>query len=97
MNYSFVQSCGIALRFRDRETQTTERSEKEAYVWLYLISSFILAILILNFDGFNAYNIFFAVTTLVLFIELCRADQPNKPRTGHYTMPMVPFLPLIGI
>ena len=74
MNYSFVQSCGIALRFRDRETQTTERSDKESYVWCYLISSFILAILILNFDGFNAYNIFVGIITAVLFIELCRAE-----------------------
>lgn len=97
MNYSFVSACGVALRFRDRDTQTTVRAPKEIYVWLYLASSFILSVVILNSKSINAFNIIFGVITLFLFIELCRAEQPNRPRTGHFSMPMVPFLPLIGI
>ena len=48
MTYSFVTACGVALRFRDRETQTTLRVPAEKYVWLFLLFSFLLAVLVMN-------------------------------------------------
>jgi len=43
MTYSFVTACGVALRFRERETQTTVRASDERYVWAYLLFSFLTA------------------------------------------------------
>mmetsp|Transcript_26065 Transcript_26065/g.32552 ORF Transcript_26065/g.32552 Transcript_26065/m.32552 type:complete len:96 (+) Transcript_26065:1252-1539(+) len=40
MTYSFVTACGVALRFRERETQTMERASSEKYVWTFLLLSF---------------------------------------------------------
>jgi len=41
MTYSFVTGCGIALRFRERETQNNVRSSNEFWVWAYMFFSFI--------------------------------------------------------
>ena len=37
------------------------------------------------------------VITFLILIRLCLAEQKNRPRRGHYTMPWVPILPAIGI
>ena len=94
--YSFVTACGIALRFRERETQTTDRSPNEIYVWAFLASSFITSILFMKVEN-KVFFYIFASLTIALLIRLMFIPQPNQPRTGHYKMPFVPLLPAIGI
>ena len=96
MNYSFVSACGIALRFRQRDTQTTVRSDNEKFVWLFLASSLIFAVVFINLPG-TTFAYISGIVTAVFALQLCMLEQPNKPRTGHYNMPLVPFLPLVGI
>ena len=96
MTYSFVAACGVALRFRSRETQTTERAPSEKYVWAFLVSSFCTALAVMK--EANMYlSISLGVLTAVILVILCLAPQLNKPRRGHYTMPFVPVLPAVGI
>ena len=96
LTYSFVSACGIALRFRQRETQTMERSPNEVYVWAYLLSSFLTAMLFAKVDN-KIYGAVSAGGTLILIGVLMCIPQPNVPRRGHYRMPCVPLLPCIGI
>ena len=94
--YSFVTACGIALRFRDRDTQITDRSPNEVYVWLFLVSSFVTSLCFTKLDNkIASYTL--AGLTLALLIRLMFIPQPNQPRRGHYRMPLVPLLPAVGI
>jgi len=96
LTYSFVTACGVALRFRNRETQTISRSDNERYVWLFLIFSFLNAMSIMKGWPTSISYSFVGIVVLLL-IKLMTIDQPNKPRRGHYNAPLVPFLPAIGI
>ena len=40
---------------------------------------------------------FLGVSTVIVALIMCGIPQPNRPRTGHYSMPMVPLLPCVGI
>ena len=64
--YSFVTACGIALRFRERETQTTERSPNELYVWAFLVSSFTTSILFMKVENKTFFYIFEGLTIALL-------------------------------
>ena len=64
--YSFVTACGIALRFRERETQTTERSPNELYVWAFLVSSFTTSILFMKVENKTFFYIFAGLTIALL-------------------------------
>jgi hypothetical protein len=70
MNYSFVTACGIALRFRDRETQTTVRAESEKLVWAFLVTSFISALCVMK-GAPIALTVISGAATLALTIILC--------------------------
>jgi len=96
LTYSFVTACGVALRFRERETQTTERAYAERYVWAYLVFSFLTALCLMQqFHVYATYTL--GAITLIILVRLCLVEQRNRPRRGHYTMPWVPILPAIGI
>ena len=96
MTYSFVTACGVALRFRDRDTQTTVRAPEEKWVWAYLLFSFISAMsLMQEAPAYVTYSL--GGITFLILIRLCFVEQKNRPRKGHYTMPWVPILPAIGI
>lgn len=96
MTYSFVSACGVALRFRERETQTSVRAPEERYVWGYLLFSFLTAICgEKGVENYATYSL--AAVTVLIVIRLCFVEQKNRPRRGHYTMPWVPILPAIGI
>ena len=94
--YSFVTACGIALRFRDRETQTTVRASGELYVWAFLVMSFLTALCFMK-EASNWITCVFGGLSLLILVRLCLIEQRNRPRRGHYTMPFVPILPAIGI
>jgi hypothetical protein len=96
MTFSFVSSCGIALRFRERETQCSVRSPYEKFIWLYLLVAFLFALSVMK-TSMRGLQWFLGVSTALVALILCRIPQPNKPRTGHYSMPMVPLLPCVGI
>ena len=96
LTYSFVSACGIALRFRKRETQTVERSPNEKYVWAYLVSAFVTAMLFTKVEN-KTYGAVSAGLTLMILTCLMFIPQPNVPRRGHYRMPCVPLLPCVGI
>ena len=96
LTYSFVSACGIALRFRKRETQTIERSPNEAYVWAYLLAAFLTAMLFAKVEN-KIYGAVSAGVTILLVGRLMFIPQPNVPRRGHYRMPCVPLLPCLGI
>ena len=96
MTYSFVTACGVALRFRERETQTTVRAPAERYVWAFLLFSFLTAICLMRQLSMYATFALGTITILIL-VRLFFFEQKNKPRRGHYTMPWVPLLPAIGI
>ena len=77
--YSFVTACGIALRLRERETQTMVRASSEVYVWLFLTSSFLTALCLVKLENkIVAYIL--AGLTLALLIRLMCTPQPNQPR-----------------
>ena len=58
--------------------------------------SFLFALTLMK--GWNFYIAgLLGVVTLVMLAILCRLEQPNKPRTGHYQAPFVPLLPCLGI
>ena len=71
MNYSFVSACGVALRFRERETQTTERSKREVYVWVYLLASFVFAVVAMKSDEIGYFCYALGGICLCLLILLC--------------------------
>ena len=96
MTYSFVTACGIALRFRSRETQTTERAPAEKYVWAFLVLSFATALALMK-EASIYLSIGLGSLTAVTLGILWWAPQLNKPRRGHYTMPLEPVLPAVGI
>ena len=48
LTYSFVTACGVALRFRERDTQATMRASGELWVWAYLVTSFLTALSIMK-------------------------------------------------
>lgn len=48
LTYSFVSACGIAMRYKNDELATQIKIKPEVFVWLYVISSFTLAILFMN-------------------------------------------------
>ena len=97
MTYSFVSACGIALRFRDRETQTSVRAPTEKYVWLFLVVTYLTALVAVKYRHVTwAVSILGSLSVLTL-VRLCFVEQTNKPRRGHYTMPLVPVLPAVGI
>ena len=73
------------------------RAPTEKYVWLFLVVSFFTALILVKFpDATWALYICCSLTVLTL-IRLCFVPQTNKPRRGHYTMPLVPILPAVGI
>lgn len=96
LTYSFVTACGVALRFRERETQTLVRAPAEMLVWAFLLFSFLTALCVMKSANLAATATLAAVT-LIIVIRLCFVAQNNMPRRGHYTMPLVPVLPAIGI
>ena len=70
MTYSFVMACGIALRFRNRETQATERVASERYVWAFLVFSFLTALsLMKQLHDSMTYGL--GAVTLIILIRLC--------------------------
>ena len=70
MTYSFVSACGVALRFRERETQTSVRAPQEMWVWAYLVFSFMTALCLMNeVQPYATYSLA-AITGLIL-IRLC--------------------------
>ena len=74
--YSFVTACGIALRLRERETQTTVRAPTEIYVWLFLVSSFVSALCFLKMESPTVAYVF-AGLTLALLVRMMFMAQPN--------------------
>jgi len=96
LTYSFVTACGVALRFRERDTQATMRASGELWVWAYLVISFLTALSIMKeWPEYSVYAL--SALTLIVLVKLCFVPQNNKPRRGHYTMPLVPILPAFGI
>ena len=70
LTYSFVTACGIALRFRERETQTTVRAPAERYVWAFLLFSFATAFSLMK--SINLYlTIGLGLITFTLLVILC--------------------------
>ena len=63
---------------------------------MYLVVSFVLAYIVVRTQSLTA-QISLAVLTLVILVKLLLIPQTNKPRHGHYTAPLVPLLPAIGI
>ena len=72
MTYSFVTACGIALRFRSRETQTTERAPAEKYVWAYLVFSFATALCMMK-EAHIYLTISLGSIAAIILIILCFA------------------------
>ena len=68
--YSFVTACGMALRYRDRETQTTVRVPAEHWVWAYLVLAFITALCAMQQVSIYISSSL-AVITLIVLIRLC--------------------------
>ena len=96
VTFSFVSACGIALRFRERDTQCKVRSGNEKAIWAFLICAFVFSMsLVKQLSEVLTYSM--GALTLVLAVVLCFIKQPNQPRTGHYAMPLVPLLPCVGI
>ena len=94
--YSFVTGCGIALRFRQRETQNSVKSPNEIWVWSYLIVSLFAVISLLK--GFTLFlTVPLCLLTIGIIIKLTQLPQPNRPNSSEYNMPFVPLLPCLGI
>ena len=68
ITYSIVTACGIALRFRERATQTSVRSSNEVYVWLYILSAFALAYCLVRVDNMTYKYITAAITFALLIV-----------------------------
>lgn len=73
LTFSFVTACGVALRFRERETQTTVRASSEKYIWAYLLFSFLTAFCLMNKANLYA-TLTFAAVMLIILIRLCFAE-----------------------
>lgn len=70
MTYSFVSACGLALRFRERESQTILRADAEKYVWAFLVLSFLTALCLMK-QVEMYFTITFGVLTFLVFVRLC--------------------------
>ena len=86
ITYGFVTACGISLRFRQPETQSSVRSPNEIYMWIYVVSAFITAMLFMKATSQSMFVVFyiFAAITVGLLLKLCCIDQPNKPSNDQY-------------
>ena len=70
LTYSFVTACGVALRFRDRETQTTERVTAERWVWAFLVASFNTALCLMK-EAPIWVTVSFGVISFIILVRLC--------------------------
>ena len=97
--YCFVSACGIALRYREADSDVdeipTKISTSERYVGAYLLLAFGTACS-LN-KGPVWLTITFGLLTGASLMTICCFEQVNRPKKGQYAMPLVPFLPCVGI
>ena len=73
LTYGFVTACGIALRLRQPETQSSVRSTSEIYVWIYVASAFITAMFFMKATTQGMFRVFyvFGALTIALLLKLC--------------------------
>ena len=47
--FSIATACGVALRYREHETQTTVRSTAEKYIWIYTLLAFLASLFLVKY------------------------------------------------
>ena len=97
--YSFMSACGIALRYRESDSDVneipTKASTSERYVWAFFLLAFGTAYS-LN-KGPVWLTIALGLLTFASLVTICCFEQVNRPKKGQYAIPLVPFLPCLSI